>query len=130
MVGSCAALATLIGTFDAAGKSISGAYSHGQPIFGAKATEHGVAIEGQGPEGENAGAGERGWREERARRREKFFKVSDMDGTDYFVKIWSDEAFYQPEEANRNGKRVSSMSGKSRGGGGGGKKQLFRSTTS
>lgn len=74
MMGSCAALAALIGTFDAAGKSLSTAYSHGQPVYGAKATEHGVSIEGQGAE--NAAPGERGWREERDRRRQQFFKVS------------------------------------------------------
>lgn len=73
MVGSCAGLAALIGTFDAAGKSITGAYAHGQPIYGAKASEHGVALEGE--PGHYAGAGEVGWREERAKRREKFFKV-------------------------------------------------------
>ncbi|UZJ55907.1 hypothetical protein CBS101457_005227 [Exobasidium rhododendri] len=72
MVGSCAALATLIGTFDAAGRSISGSFPHAEPIFGAKATKDGVSIEG----GESGAHGGRGWREERERRRQNFFKVS------------------------------------------------------
>jgi hypothetical protein len=76
MVGSCAAMAALIGTFDAAGKSLSGAYAHSQPVFGAKATEDGVSVAGQGPVGEHGVPGERGWREERDLRRQRFFKVS------------------------------------------------------
>lgn len=74
MVGSCAAMAALVGTFDAAGKSITGSYSHATPIFGAPAAQHGSAVEGEGAE--HAGVGERGWREERERRRQSFFKVS------------------------------------------------------
>lgn len=76
MVGSCAGLAALIGTFDAAGKSITGSYAHGMPIYGAKASEEGVHIDGQHIE--NGAPGERGWREERERRRQQFFKVSTI----------------------------------------------------
>lgn len=69
MFGSCAALAALVGTFDAAGKSLTGSYAHGAPDFGAQAAQHGVALEG------DAGHGQRGWREEREARRKSFFKV-------------------------------------------------------
>ena len=69
MVGSCAALATLVGTFDAAGKSLSGSYAHAQPNFGATAAKHSEGVEGEG-------LGQRGWREEREKRRAQFFKVS------------------------------------------------------
>lgn len=74
MMGSCAGLAALIGTFDAAGKSITGSYAHAQPI---KAAQYGAALEGE--HAENAGAGEPGWREERERRRQRFFKVREQE---------------------------------------------------
>jgi hypothetical protein len=73
MIGSCAALATLIGTFDAAGRSISGSFAHAEPVFGAKATKDGVSIDGHVTDGESATHG--AWREERERRRQNFFKV-------------------------------------------------------
>lgn len=71
MFGSCAALAALVGTFDAAGKSLTGSYAQGAPgLSGGVAAEHGTALEG------DAGHGQRGWREEREARRKSFFKVS------------------------------------------------------
>ncbi|PWN94009.1 hypothetical protein FA10DRAFT_270905 [Acaromyces ingoldii] len=73
MFGSCAALAALVGTFDAAGKSLTGSYAHGAPDFGAQAAQHGVALEG------DAGHGQRGWREEREARRKSFFKKKTTD---------------------------------------------------
>jgi hypothetical protein len=78
MAGSCAGLAALIGTFDAAGKSISGSYARGMPIYGAHATaEGGMAIEGQHLSNVPV-RGELGWREERERRRQQFFKVRPL----------------------------------------------------
>ncbi|EPQ27546.1 uncharacterized protein PFL1_05084 [Pseudozyma flocculosa PF-1] len=68
MVGSCAALAALVGTFDAAGKSIQGSYARPTPREFASAAQHGVAAEG------HSAPGERGWREEREARRQSFFK--------------------------------------------------------
>lgn len=58
MVGSCAGLAALIGTFDAAGRSLSGTYAKASPLDYA------------------AGDHAKDWREEREARRSKFFKVS------------------------------------------------------
>ncbi|KAN0065744.1 hypothetical protein ACQY0O_000874 [Thecaphora frezii] len=68
MVGSCAALAALIGTFDAAGRSLQGTYARASPLDYTNANQHGVAAEG------TAAPGERGWREEREARRQSFFK--------------------------------------------------------
>lgn len=69
MFGSCLALGALVGTFEAAGHSLRGAYPHASPL-----TAGSAHVEGHLEEG--AGTGERGWREERERRRERFFKVS------------------------------------------------------
>lgn len=65
MFGGCAALAALIGTFDAAGKSLQGTYARPSPkdfALGDHDTSH--------------GPGEQGWREAREARRQSFFKVS------------------------------------------------------
>lgn len=65
MFGGCASLAALIGTFDAAGKSLQGTYARSSPkdfAHGGEDTEH--------------GPGGKGWREAREARRQSFFKVS------------------------------------------------------
>lgn len=65
MFGGCASLAALIGTFDAAGKSLQGTYARASPTDFA----HGGHDTSHGP-------GEKGWREAREARRQSFFKVS------------------------------------------------------
>ena len=64
MFGGCASLAALIGTFDAAGKSLQGTYLRASP----KDFAHGDHDTSHGP-------GELGWREAREARRQNFFKV-------------------------------------------------------
>ncbi|CAO1622947.1 unnamed protein product [Parajaminaea phylloscopi] len=66
MAGSCLAIGALMGTFRATGNALSGP----NPVENPHSV--GAAIEGAGHE--NAGIGERGWREERERRRQRFFK--------------------------------------------------------
>lgn len=61
MFGGCASLAALIGTFDAAGKSLQGTYAR------ASATDF--------SHGHDAAPGTPGWREAREARRQSFFKV-------------------------------------------------------
>ncbi|PWY99417.1 hypothetical protein BCV70DRAFT_118539 [Testicularia cyperi] len=73
MAGGCAALGALVGTFDAAGRSLQGTYARPSPKEYAHANSHGVASEG------SHGAGERGWREEREARRKSFFKQKKED---------------------------------------------------
>jgi len=65
MFGGCASLAALIGTFDAAGKSLQGTYSRPSPKDFA-----------QGDHDTAHGPGGQGWREAREARRQSFFKVS------------------------------------------------------
>lgn len=65
MFGGCASLAALIGTFDAAGKSLQGTYSRASPQDFA-----------QGNHDTPHGTGAQGWREAREARRQSFFKVS------------------------------------------------------
>lgn len=65
MFGGCASLAALIGTFDAAGKSLQGTYARPTPTDFAR-----------GDHGTPHGSGEKGWREAREARRRSFFKVS------------------------------------------------------
>ncbi|PWN53800.1 hypothetical protein IE53DRAFT_309610 [Violaceomyces palustris] len=61
MAGSCIALASLVGTFDAAGKSLTGTYAKPSPAD---------FIPSEG------GHAEKSWRELREERRKNFFKVS------------------------------------------------------
>lgn len=68
MFGSCAGLAALVGTFGAAGHSLTGPYSAAL-VDAAKGENH----------SDNPyGPGEAGWRAERERRRTNFFKVSEV----------------------------------------------------
>lgn len=60
MFGNCLALATLMGTFRAAGDSLTGPYKEGTPLSVGGGDEN-------TPE----------WREEREKRRMRFFKVSE-----------------------------------------------------
>lgn len=62
MFGGCASLAALIGTFDAAGKSLQGTYARASPYDFSH--DH------------DAAPGAQGWREARDARRQNFFKVS------------------------------------------------------
>ncbi|KAJ9479357.1 Complex I-B14.7 [Pseudozyma hubeiensis] len=65
MFGGCASLAALIGTFDAAGKSLQGTYAR------ASATDF--------SHGHDAAPGTPGWREAREARRQSFFKQKKED---------------------------------------------------
>ncbi|GAC97462.1 mitochondrial import inner membrane translocase subunit [Pseudozyma hubeiensis SY62] len=65
MFGGCASLAALIGTFDAAGKSLQGTYAR------ASATDF--------SHGHDASPGTPGWREAREARRQSFFKQKKED---------------------------------------------------
>ncbi|CAO1624418.1 unnamed protein product [Sympodiomycopsis kandeliae] len=72
MVGSCAGLATLIGTFDAAGGSLMGDFATSNPI-----SEGLASLGGHG----NEAAGTSGWREAREERRRRFFKQPQQSET-------------------------------------------------
>lgn len=68
MFGSCAGLAAVVGTFGAAGRSLTGPYSAA------------LVDAAKGDNSDNSTTpGEVGWRAERERRRNSFFKVSTMD---------------------------------------------------
>lgn len=67
MAGGCLALGMLMGSFDAAGKSIMGTAAKPSPADAAPS---------HGDEEEHAPS----WREERDRRRRGFFKVSSVKG--------------------------------------------------
>lgn len=68
MFGGCASLAALIGTFDAAGKSLQGTYA--RPSANDFSHDH------------DAAPGAMGWREAREARRQSFFKVRSCNGND------------------------------------------------
>ncbi|KAJ1026798.1 hypothetical protein NDA16_002095 [Ustilago loliicola] len=68
MFGGCASLAALIGTFDAAGKSLQGTYARPSPTDFA----HGDHDTSHGP-------GKKSWREAREARRQSFFKQKKED---------------------------------------------------
>ncbi|SAM82427.1 related to nadh-ubiquinone oxidoreductase 21.3 kda subunit [Ustilago bromivora] len=68
MFGGCASLAALIGTFDAAGKSLQGTYARPTPTDFA-----------HGDHDTSHGSGEKGWREAREARRRSFFKQKKKD---------------------------------------------------
>lgn len=70
MFGSCAGLAALVGTFGAAGRSLTGPYS--AALVDAARGDNAHSDNPDGP-------GESGWRAERERRRTNFFKVSTVD---------------------------------------------------
>lgn len=71
MFGSCAGLAALIGTFDAAGSSLTGRYPRASPADLIKAQKE----SGEGHHGEGQPK-DLSWREAREERRKSFFKVS------------------------------------------------------
>lgn len=81
MAGSCAGLAVLVGTFDAAGSSLSGSYPRASPFFGVS------RIDGEADKHSHTtgGPGELGWREERERRRNAFFKVRERESAGFKV---------------------------------------------
>jgi len=70
MFGSCAGLAALIGTFDAAGSSLSGRYPRASPLDLRKESEG---------HGHDEGSKDLNWREARDERRKAFFKVSTQE---------------------------------------------------
>lgn len=96
MFGSCASLAALVGTFDAAGKTISSSFSSDA------AASHGVALEGAQDGGEAAGHGSLGWRQQRERRRETFFKVSCSGTSGYFVELYLSSRKSQMQTSRQN----------------------------